>query len=431
MATRRRASRRTLTGSLSDIDRRLSYVEKRPRPSRLANQVVTRAKIQPRAVATDQIQLLSITNTLIEKRTIGEAELNENSVTNLQVAPQAISTESFAPGAVNNAAMGTDAVDTDNVQNGSITEPKLADGSASTDKIENGAITTAKLADGSVTEPKIASSAVSESKIAGGAVSEGKIAPGAVSESKISSGAVSSSKIAGSAVTNSKIGNGAVTTAKIANDAVTGAKIANGSINNRMIEPNNAIATGIGEGSGIDVSFSGRSTGGGVYTVSAAFGGGFSNVARGNHRHTITISSTSSSTGNALSGLDEHNHSFSYLRANAQTNTPSTERIKKEISNYEIEDAKKILNLKLKRFKYKNEKRSLHDSLNREWMFGYLAEEVQESGVDEVLGYDDEGRPSSVDYGLLSVLLVEVVKEQQKDIENLKTEVERLRRSND
>lgn len=426
MATRRRASRRTLTGSLSDIDRRLKFVETRPAPSRLANQVVTREKLQPRAVSTDQIQLLSITNSLIEKRTIGEAELDENSVTSLQVAPEAITTESFAPGAVDNAAMGDNAVGTDNVQDGSVTEPKLANGATSTDKISDGAITTAKLANGSVTEPKIASSAVTESKINNGAVTESKIALQAVTEGKIASGAVTNAKIGNGAVTNAKLGNGSVSTEKIANDAVNGDKIANGSINNRMIVPGNAIATAVAGGSGINVSGSARSSGGSIYTISADFGTGSNDIPRGNHVHPIGGAGRSARTGSG--GEDDHDHSYFDQYSAGQTSpVSSSKRMKKDITDHVIDDPKKILKLRPKRYKYKNSRRGNHIVRNKEWLYGYLAEEVLEAGVEEIVAYNKKGEPNALDYSILPVLIVELVRAQQAEIDSLSEEVKRLK----
>jgi ATP-dependent DNA ligase len=40
VATRRRARRKSLTANITDIQRRLRYVESKPNPSRLTNQVV-------------------------------------------------------------------------------------------------------------------------------------------------------------------------------------------------------------------------------------------------------------------------------------------------------------------------------------------------------------------------------------------------------
>jgi len=61
VATRRRARRKSLMANVSDIQRRLRYVESKPNPSRLTNKVVSRDAIQFNAVATDQIAPNAIT----------------------------------------------------------------------------------------------------------------------------------------------------------------------------------------------------------------------------------------------------------------------------------------------------------------------------------------------------------------------------------
>lgn len=433
MATRRRASRRTITGSLSDIDRRLKFVETRPSPSRLASQVVRRTNIQPRAVSTDQIQLLSITNSLIEKRTVGEAELAENSVTSLQVAPAAITSESFAPGAVDNAALAPDSVGADNIQNGSVDEDALAPGAASEDKIADGAVTTAKIENGAVTESKLASNAVTESKINSGAVTESKIALQAVTEGKISSGAVTSTKIGNGAVTAAKLGSDSVSTVKIADFAVTTAKIgsfavtankmASQSIASVNIVANDAIGTRFVAGSGLSISRGNRSVGS-QYSYSADFGTGSNQVPRGNHTH--SINGANSATGGASAGTA---HTHNYVFRAGLANAPSTKKVKTNISTHSIEDPKKILNLEPKKYKYKNSLRTLHSGKNREWMHGYIAEEVLELGLEEIVGYDKKGKPDSLDYSLISLFLVELAKVHESEINSLKEEIQRLKES--
>jgi len=416
VATRRRASRRTLTGSLSDIDRRLKFVETRPSPSRLANQVVRRTNIQPRAVATDQIQLLSITNSLIEKRTVGEAELDENSVTNLQVAPQAISTESFAPGAVDNAAMGTDSVSTDNYQNGSVTRDKLASDSVDEGKIENGSITTQKLANGSVTEPKIAGSAVTQDKINNGAVTESKIALNAVSSGKIQSGAVSSAKIQ----------NGAVTTDKIADFDVTQIKIANGSVSTAKINGGASIATSISGSGGTSVSRDSE-TRGSSYTIrSPSLGYGSTQAAPGNHIHSYSVQLTSRTTD--FEEGHRHDYGDRYISGigGARAST-SSKRFKRDISNYSVEDPKAILSLTAKKFKYKASKRLEQEAYNREWSHGYLVEDFLSLGIEEAISYDKEGTPTSILYMPVLMRIIELLKQQQSEIDSLKSELETLK----
>jgi hypothetical protein len=59
-------------------------------------------------------------------------------------------------------------------------------------------------------------------------------------------------------------------------------------------------------------------------------------------------------------------------------------------------------------------------------MYGYIAEEVLETGIEEIVGYDENKEPASLNYGLLSTLVLELVKEQQKEIDFLKEELRLL-----
>jgi hypothetical protein len=60
-------------------------------------------------------------------------------------------------------------------------------------------------------------------------------------------------------------------------------------------------------------------------------------------------------------------------------------------------------------------------------MHGYIAEEVLEAGVEEILVYDKDGDPSGLNYELLSTLIIELLKEQQSEIESLKEEIQGLK----
>jgi len=57
---------------------------------------------------------------------------------------------------------------------------------------------------------------------------------------------------------------------------------------------------------------------------------------------------------------------------------------------------------------------------------GLIAEEVQKI-IPEIVTYDNNNQPDSVSYGRLSALLIEGMKEQQKQIEQLKAEIELLK----
>lgn len=433
MASRRMSSKRTITGSLTDVQRRLKYVEGRSSPSRLANQVVQRTNVQPRAISTDQIALSSITNSLIEESTITSREISANAITNSELASNSVSTENFVVGAVDNSALGAKSVTQDKIDDNSVGTLQIINGAIDTDKLDNNAVTTSKILDGAIQTNKIDNFAVTTDKIGPGAIIEGKVGINAINSGAIQGSAITSAKISNGAVTSSKIGSSQVQTANIANLAVTGIKLANGSVTatkiatnavgNNNIAPGTSIVTNISTSGGLSntttsLSFGIRNT------LGVNFGGGSNQVPRGNHTH--SINGANSATGGASAGTA---HTHNYVFRAGLANAPSTKKVKTNISTHSIEDPKKILNLEPKKYKYKNSLRTLHSGKNREWMHGYIAEEVLELGLEEIVGYDKKGKPDSLDYSLISLFLVELAKVHESEINSLKEEIQRLKES--
>jgi hypothetical protein len=163
------------------------------------------------------------------------------------------------------------------------------------------------------------------------------------------------------------------------------------------------------------------------------FGTASFEVARGNHTHTggstsvpaHTHSFTGSSRTTGGAAPSNHTHSFTAAGSVGGVQT-SSRKLKREITRYEF-DAKKLLNLQLTQFKYKNAVREIQDVHNREWMYGYIAEDVLAAGVEEILVYDKNKEPIALNYGILSTLIIELLKTQQTEIDSLKEEVQRLK----
>ena len=60
-------------------------------------------------------------------------------------------------------------------------------------------------------------------------------------------------------------------------------------------------------------------------------------------------------------------------------------------------------------------------------MYGYIAEDVLELGIGEIVAYNEKKEPVGLDYGLLSTLVVELLKTQQSEIDSLREEIQRLK----
>jgi hypothetical protein len=54
------------------------------------------------------------------------------------------------------------------------------------------------------------------------------------------------------------------------------------------------------------------------------------------------------------------------------------------------------------------------------WEYGYIAEEIDSIGLTTMVGYDGDGNPEDVRYDKMIIYLVEMIKIQQKEINELK-----------
>lgn len=82
------------------------------------------------------------------------------------------------------------------------------------------------------------------------------------------------------------------------------------------------------------------------------------------------------------------------------------------------EDFQKILALEPKSFTYK-------DTGLRG--IGYAAEELDELKLNDLVGYDADGKPLMINYKLMPIYLLEIMKEQQKVMNELQMEVTELK----
>lgn len=113
----------------------------------------------------------------------------------------------------------------------------------------------------------------------------------------------------------------------------------------------------------------------------------------------------------------------------------SDRRRKKNISS--ITNALEIVKaMDGKRFQLKNSNGQTETGVSEnDYKFGFIGQELQEAGIDELYKHykdEDDGtegwnRAYSVDYSSLVAVLVNAIKEQQEQIDNLKTEVQTLK----
>lgn len=413
MATRRQASQRTLTGSISDIQRRVKYLQNRQNPTRLGNQSVVRSAIQYQAVSTDQIAPNAIVNNQIQADAIDTTQIKNLSVTDAKLAQNAVVADKIKDGEViagklGNAAvalvnMAPNSVDNGQLITDSVNFRTITTNAVGNENMQDNSVGNSELQNDSVGNGELQNNSVGFAELQSGSVGNTTLQNGAVTSSKIGSGQVGNAQLADLAVSGGKIANGTISGNKIADGAITGAKIAQQTINSGNITDaarTIIVRGGVNSGAGISVT----SASNGV-NILASFGGTDQNVARGNHRHEYLSSSIANVTRTTTAPVS------------------SSRRLKKDITNFDVTDPKKILSIEPKKFKYKKPLKRNHNKVHREWMHGYIVEELLELGIEEPVGYDDSGNPESLMYDVLVVYIIEVLKEQQKEIEELRKEI--------
>jgi hypothetical protein len=96
----------------------------------------------------------------------------------------------------------------------------------------------------------------------------------------------------------------------------------------------------------------------------------------------------------------------------------STRRRKEQIDNYSI-NSEGLLNLPVKKFKYINDETGVQQ-------YGFIAEEAQDLGLDELIQYDSTGVPDYFAYETLPVFLLQLIQEQDASIKSMKTRLDAL-----
>lgn len=94
----------------------------------------------------------------------------------------------------------------------------------------------------------------------------------------------------------------------------------------------------------------------------------------------------------------------------------SSRRYKQNIGALQ-EDFHKVLELEAKQYQMKE-----GYGEPGKWMFGYIAEDLEEVGLTKLVNHDAEGRPDGIKYKKISLYLNEIVKEHEQEIVTLKTE---------
>ncbi|MCH2023751.1 MAG: tail fiber domain-containing protein [Saprospiraceae bacterium] len=103
------------------------------------------------------------------------------------------------------------------------------------------------------------------------------------------------------------------------------------------------------------------------------------------------------------------------------TREGSSKRYKQNIKPL-VDDFTKILQAQPKDYQMKKEYGPEGD-----WIFGYIAEELDEIGLKRLVLYDDQGRPDGIKYKMIGVYNLEIIKSQQKQIDALQIQLDEMK----
>lgn len=402
MASRRFRAKSSLNSNLSQVNARVSQITKRPSPRRIAANSITNVSIRNASIASENLSDGSVTSQKLAADAVRTGNIADRSVTIAKLADgtiptvanldaSVITTGSFGEARIPNlpASKITSGTFSASVI-GNLPASKITSETFDVARIPN--LDTSKITSGvfdSARIPAVTIPDLDAAKITTGTFADARIPN--LAASKITSGTFGTARIP--SITGSMIDSLTIAGGNIAANAITISKIADGAqfniVNDKLLAGNGLSKTGAT-----------------LVTLFLDYGSASTQPATGNHRHTVTVN------GNAQT---------------VTTSVPSTLRVKKDIEPYQPVTIKNLLNLQPKTYKYKRSERMVHQALNKEVMHGYIVEELINLGFTEPVGYDEDGSPATLDYGLMSMLVLELVKVQQTEIDYLKEEITKLK----
>jgi hypothetical protein len=136
----------------------------------------------------------------------------------------------------------------------------------------------------------------------------------------------------------------------------------------------------------------------------------------------VGIGTATPNTKLAVSGLPGTGVSYNTVKVNTATGDfyyeSSSQKYKEDVQTLE-DDFNKIL---------RAEPKNYVDKASGQREIGYIAEEFDEMGLKNLVIYDKEGEPDGLKYELVSLYLLEVMKDQAEMMKQLEVDNEKLRR---
>jgi hypothetical protein len=314
----------------------------------------------------------------------------------LQVASGQLS---IAPNAINSSRLATDSVTTNAIADLNITTGKIADSNVTTAKIANSNVTSAKL------EPNITVTSLTAGTVTstGGISASGAIsATGNITANGASIGS-------GGILTTGDIAVGAVTNRSAVNLLIGWERTVAGTSNLYFYsDAGGTVDAGIERASGTNGNFSIFNQGSGYIYLTGATRYGY-NTASPTNTHHFSGGIRYTSPNAAGTGT------YLIIDANGDIKAlGSSLRYKNSIEDYN-KGLEELKQLRPVTYKFNGE-----DVVTA----GFIAEEVDAIGMGEYVVKNSEGQPDALNYGQMVALLVNAIKEQQQQIDELKAKVQ-------
>ena len=194
---------------------------------------VDETNIASRAVTTDAIRDLNVTN----------AKIGPDAVTNDKIADNSIAIEQMQDNSVDTAELVDAAVTNAKLEDNSVSLSKMQDNSVDTPELVNASVTNAKLDDNSVSLSKMQDNSVDTPELVNASVTNAKLDDNSVSLAKMQDNSVDTAELVADAVTEPKLAANSVTNRQIADSSINGAKLTDGTLDISKIKADDIITT--------------------------------------------------------------------------------------------------------------------------------------------------------------------------------------------
>ena len=301
----------------------------------------------------------------------------------------------------------------------------------------------------------LAAGSITATKIADETIETPKIAAGAITAQKIKTGTITADQIAGNTITaaeldvNSLIANSAFINEIASNVSITNVSQVGNSDDYHMLAVGNELQMKYGGTTQLSFTNDGGDngvinaptgdlnlmSGGGNIFFNAFSGATFGLGARlnVNIRNALAMSAFILNQHVAFQAPGIYDTSVSgkavYVNSNGTLGKSQSRReLKKDITSdiRPENDTNQLYNLRVRQFKYRNEKLDCIDAYKKNWdVLGFIAEEVAED-YPSVAYFEPDGTPSDWDERTMIPALVKCVQEQKKMLDELTVRIETL-----